>query len=94
MRMKKDFEKDTTKRRNDKTVSTLDFLALKIERSMKELGQEKSNRKRASLFKYQDRLVDSLMKETERIRQTKDLEQIENALAKLKFLRKEATAES
>ena len=38
-------------------------------------------------------LVDFLMKETEKVRHTKDLEQIENALSKLKFLRQEATSE-
>ena len=77
----------------DNLVSTVDFLALKIERSMTELGQEISKGKRTELFKYQDRLVDFLMKETEKVRQSKDLEQIENALSKLKFLRREATSE-
>ena len=75
------------------TISAVDFLTLKIERSMTELGQEISKSKRAELFKYQDRLVDFLMKETEKVRQTKDLEQIENALSKLEFLRREATSE-
>ena len=74
-------------------ISAVDFLTLKIERSMTELGQEMSKGKRTELFKYQDRLVDFLMKETEKVRQTKDLEQIENALSKLKFLRREATSE-
>ena len=74
-------------------ISAVDFLTLKIERSMTELGQEMSKGKRTELFKYQDRLVDFLMEETEKVRQTKDLEQIENALSKLKFLRREATAE-
>ena len=74
-------------------ISAVDFLTLKIERSMTELGQEMSKSKRTELFKYQDRLVDFLMEETEKVRQTKDLEQIENALSKLKFLRREATAE-
>ena len=77
----------------DNTISAVDFLVLKIERSMTELGQEMSRGKRTELFKYQDRLVDFLMKETEKVRQTKDLEQIENALSKLKFLRHEATSE-
>ena len=77
----------------DNIVSAVDFLVLKIERSMTELGQEMSKGKRTELFKYQDRLVDFLMKETEKVRQTKDLEQIENALSKLKFLRLEATSE-
>jgi len=74
-------------------ISAVDFLTLKIERSMTELGQEMSKSKRTELFKYQDRLVDFLMKETEKVRQTKNLEQIENALSKLKFLRREATSE-
>ena len=77
----------------DTIVSAVDFLVLKIERSMTELGQEMSKSKRTELFKYQDGLVDFLMKETEKVRQTKDLEQIENALSKLKFLRREATSE-
>ena len=77
----------------DNIISAVDFLTLKIERSMTELGQEMSKSKRTELFKYQDRLVDFLMKETEKVRQTKDLEQIENALSKLKFLRREATSE-
>ena len=74
-------------------ISAVDFLTLKIERSMTELGQEMSKGKRAELFKYQDRLVDFLMEETEKVSQTKDLEQIENALSKLEFLRREATSE-
>ena len=73
-------------------ISVVDFLVLKIERIMSELKQGVSKSKRAELFKYQDRLMDSLMEESEKIRQTKDLEQIEYALSKLKFLRREATA--
>ena len=73
-------------------ISAVDFLVLKIERSMTEIGQGMSKSKRAELFEYQDRLMDSLMEESEKIRQTKDLEQIEYALSKLKFLRREATA--
>ena len=76
----------------DSITSAVDFLTLKIERSMTDLGQEISKDKRTELFKYQDRLVDFLMKETEKVRQSKDLEQIENALSKLEFLRREATA--
>ena len=74
-------------------ISAVDFLTLKIERNMTEVGQEMSKSKRAELFKYQDRLMDSLMEESEKIRQTKDLEQIEDALSKLEFLRREATPE-
>ena len=77
----------------DNIISAVDFLVLKIERNMSELKQGKSKSKRAKLFEYQDRLVDFLMKETEKVRQTKDLEQIEYALSKLEFLRREATSE-
>ena len=38
-------------------ISAVDFLTLKIERSMTELGQEMSKGKRTELFKYQDKLV-------------------------------------
>ena len=78
----------------DNIISAVDFLVLKIERIMSELKQGVSKSKRAELFEYQDRLMDSLMEESEKIRQTKDLEQIEDALSKLKFLRREATAKS
>ena len=77
----------------DNIISAVDFLVLKIERNMSEIKQGVSKSKRAELLKYQDKLVDSLMEESEKIRQTKDLEQIENALSKLKFLRREATSE-
>ena len=77
----------------DNIISAVDFLVLKIERSMSEIKLGVSKSKRTELFKYQDRFVDFLMKETEKVRQTKDLEQIENALSKLKFLRREATSE-
>jgi len=80
------------KKDKDNTISAVDFLTLKIERNMTEVGQETSKGKRAELFKYQDRLVDFLMEETEWVRQTKDIEQIENALSKLEFLRREATS--
>ena len=80
-------------RRMNNIVSSVDFLVLKIERNMSEIKLGVSKSKRTELFKYQDRLVDFLMKETEKVRQSKDLEQIENALSKLKFLRREATSE-
>ena len=76
----------------DNIISSVDFLVLKIERNISEIKLGVSKSKRAELFKYQDRLMDSLMEESEKIRQKKDLEQIEDALSKLKFLRREATA--
>ena len=56
------------KKDKDNIISSVDFLVLKIERSMTELGQEMSKSKRTELFKYQDRLVDFLMEETEKVR--------------------------
>ena len=44
---------------------------------MTELGQERSKDRRAEFFKYQDRLVDLLCEESERIRQTKDIDDME-----------------
>tara|TARA_Y100000590_G_scaffold450209_1_gene589506 strand:- start:27 stop:287 length:261 start_codon:yes stop_codon:yes gene_type:complete len=76
----------------DNIISSVHFLVLKIERNISEIKLGVSKSKRAELFKYQDRLMDSLMEESEKIRQTKDLEQIEDALSKLKFLRREATS--
>ena len=73
-------------------ISSVDFLVLKIERNISEIKLGVSKSKRSELLKYQDKLVDSLMEESEKIRQTKDLEQIEDALSKLKLLRREATA--
>ncbi len=43
------------KKDKDNTISAVDFLTLKIERNMTEVGQEMSKSKRAELFKYQDR---------------------------------------
>jgi len=76
----------------DNIISSVHFLVLKIERNISEIKLGVSKSKRAELFKYQDRLMDSLMEESEKIRQINDLEQIEYALSKLKFLRREATA--
>ncbi len=79
--------------KDKKVLASVDFLVLKIERNMSEIKLGVSKSRRSELLKYQDKLVDSLMEESEKVRQIKDLEQIENALSKLKFLRREATAE-
>ena len=74
-------------------ISSVDFLVLKIERNISEIKQGVSKSKRAELLKYQDKLVDSLMEETEMIRLTQDLEKIDYALSKLKYLAKKAGLE-
>ena len=77
----------------DNIISSVDFLVLKIERNISEIKQGVSKSKRAELLKYQDKLVDSLMEETEMIRLTQDLEKIDYALSKLEYLAKEAGLE-
>ena len=79
--------------KDKKVLASVDFLVLKIERNMSEIKLGVSKSRRSELLKYQDKLVASLMEESAKVRQIKDLEQIENALSKLKFLRREATAE-
>ena len=74
-------------------VSTVDFLVKKIEKNNAEFSRSTTVSKHKEIAKHQDRLVDFLMEETEKVSQTKDLEQIENALSKLEFLRREATSE-
>ena len=77
----------------DNIISAVDFLVLKIERSMTELGQEMSKGKRTELFKYQDRLVDLLCEESERIRQTKDIDKMEYLMSCWEFLRRDLPVE-
>ena len=77
----------------DNIISSVDFLVLKIERNISEIKLGVSKSKRSELLKYQDKLVDSLMEESEKIRQTKDIEKIDYALSKLEYLAKEAGLE-
>ena len=75
----------------DNLVSTVDFLVLKIERSKTELNQSKSVSKSKEIAKYQDRLVDLLCEESERIRQTKDIDDMEYLISQLEFLKRDVS---
>ena len=75
----------------DKSISAVDFLTLKIERNRTEVGQEINKGKRAELFKHQDRLVDLLCEESERIRQTKDIDDMEYLMSQLEFLKRDVS---
>ena len=69
-------------------VSTVDFLVLKIERSKTELSQSKSVSKSKEIAKHQDRLVDLLCEESDRIRQRRDIDEMEYLMSQWVFLRK------
>ena len=71
-------------------VSNLEFLVKKIKLSIQELNQDMSKAKRAELLEYQDRLMDSLFEESEKIRETGELESMENLLSELEELKSTA----
>ena len=72
-------------------VSTVDFLVLKIERSKTEISQSKSVSKSKEIAKHQDRLVDLLCEESERIRQTKDIDDMEYLMSQLEFIKRDVS---
>ena len=67
-------------------ITTIDFLTKKIQLSIEELGQETNELKRYELLDYQDRLMDSLFEESEKISKKNDLEAMEHLLAQLRFI--------
>ena len=71
-------------------VSNLEFLVKKIKLSIQELNQDMSKAKRAELLEYQDRLMDSLFEESGKIRETGELESMENLLSELEELKSTA----
>ncbi len=77
----------------DNLVSTADFLVQKIERSKTELSQSMSVSERVEIAKHQDRLVDLLCEESERIRQTKDIDKMEYLMSCWEFLRRDLPVE-
>ena len=70
-------------------VSNLEFLVKKIKLSIQELNQDMSKAKRAELLEYQDRLMDSLFEESGKIRETGELESMENLLSELEEVRRQ-----
>ena len=53
-----------------------DFLVKKILLNKLQLSQEKNNTKREKLFEHQDKLVDFLMAESEKVRASKDIDRM------------------
>ena len=70
-------------------VSNLEFLVKKIKLSIQELNQDMSKAKRTELLEYQDRLMDSLFEESGKIRETGELESMENLLSELEEVRRQ-----
>ena len=77
----------------DNLVSTVDFLVQKILKNNAEFSQSKSVSKHKEIAKHQDRLVDLLCEESERIRQTKDIDKMEYLMSCWEFLRRDLPVE-
>ena len=65
-----------------KIESRSDFLVKKIQLNKSQLSQEQDISKREILFKNQDRLVDFLLDESKKVRDTNDLD-------KMKYMREQ-----
>jgi len=65
-----------------KIESRADFLVKKIQLNKSQLSQEEDTSKREILFKNQDRLVDFLLDESKKVRDTNDLD-------KMKYMREQ-----
>ena len=72
-------------------VETFDFLYEKVKLSIQELNQPLTKSKRSELIEYQDRLMDFLFEEVDKIRESGDVETLENLLSKLKDIQRLAT---
>ena len=72
-------------------VETFDFLYEKVKLSIQELNQTLTKSKRSELIEYQDRLMDFLFEEVDKIRESGDLETMESLLSKLKDIQRLAT---
>ena len=69
-------------------VPTVDFLVKKIEKNNAEFSQSTSVSKHEEIAKHQDRLVDLLCEESDRIRQRRDIDEMEYLMSQWAYLRK------
>jgi len=72
-------------------VETFDFLYEKVKLSIKELKQPLTKSKREELIEYQDRLMDFLFEEVDKIRESKDVKTLESLLSKLEDIKRLAS---
>tara|TARA_R110002012_G_scaffold174094_1_gene338855 strand:+ start:300 stop:542 length:243 start_codon:yes stop_codon:yes gene_type:complete len=75
----------------NQVVETFDFLYEKVKLSIQELNQPLTKSKRSELIEYQDRLMDFLFEEVNKIRESEDVETMESLLSKLKEIQRLAT---
>jgi len=69
-------------------VANFEFLSKKVKLSIQELDQPLTKEKRAELLEYQDRLMDSLFEEIDKIRESGQLETMESLLSELEEIRR------
>ena len=72
-------------------VANFEFLSKKVKLSIQELNQPLTKEKRAELLEYQDRLMDSLFEEIDKIRESGQLETMESLLSELEEIKRLAT---
>ena len=72
-------------------VANFEFLSKKVKLSIEELNQEMSKEKRTELLGYQDRLMDSLFEEINKISESRQLETMESLLSELEEIKRLAT---
>ena len=72
-------------------VETFEFLSKKVKLSIEELNQPLTKSKREELIEYQDRLMDSLFVEVDKIRESGDVETLESLLTKLQEIERLAS---
>ena len=72
-------------------VETFEFLSKKVKLSIEELNQPLTESKREELIEYQDRLMDFLFEEVDKIGESGDVETLESLLSKLKEIERVAT---
>ena len=72
-------------------VETFELLSKKVKLSIEELNQPLTKSKREELIEYQDRLMDFLFEEVDKIGESGDVETLESLLTKLQEIEKLAS---
>jgi len=72
----------------DNLVSTVDFLVKKIEKNNAEFDQSTTVSRHKQIAKHQNRLVDLLCEESDRIRERRDIDEMEYLMSQWDFLKK------
>ncbi len=71
----------------DNLVSTVDFLVKKIEKNNAEFDQSTTVSRHKQIAKHQNRLVDLLCEESDRIRERRDINEMEYLMSQWDFLK-------